>query len=300
MLMKKRAQSITHLILESLNNRAELSFDVNQNQVKGYEGECLFDQYINHSQQTGFIINDLLLSTKHTYYQIDSLLIFNKNIHIYEIKNYTGSYTVKDGTLFAESGHSIQNPVDQVQRKKVYFHNFLLNSGYRYTISTYTAYVNPDFYIYSMPRTDSILFHRQIEKHFQYLPQQSKKKSSIQQNEKLSEYIISKHHANYRPNNIPAYTFHDLKKGVVCQICASFEASNTRSFRTCLSCGFKERINDAIRRSIFEFQVLFPEMKITVENITLWCNNLYTKYRVQRLLRSEFTLHGKGTSSYYK
>lgn len=302
MLIKGRTKSTTHLILESLYNRMTLSYGEKmeyQNQVKGFEGELQFDQLINHQNQTGLVMNDLLLNTKNTSYQMDSLLILNNHINIYEVKNYTGNYTFVDGVLTAESGHIIQNPLDQVNRKKAYLHNLLLNMGYQYTVSAYVAYVNPNFYIYLLSPNESILFHGQLSEHFQQLSLQSSKKLINRQNRKIAEYIIDQHNENFRPNHLPDYSFHDMKKGITCSKCSSFHFSKTRSFRICTSCGDKEKINNAILRSIHEFQLLFPEMKITVENIVLWCGDLYNKYRVQRLLTRNFTLRGKGTSSYY-
>lgn len=300
--MKERRKSTTLLILESLNLRMPLTLAEKrtyQNQVKGFEGECLFDQHINQSNQKGLIINDLLLSTKHTYYQIDSLLIQNQHIHLYEIKNYTGSYTIKDGTMFAESGHSIQNPLDQVNRKKSYLHNLLLNMGKQCSISAYVAYVQPNFYIYSLPPTKPILFHGQLQNHFDRLVPDNRTLAVEPCDIKLAEYLISQHCEGYRPNQLPDYTFDNLKKGIFCSECFSFEFTKDRLNRTCTSCGFKERIADAIYRSVLEFQLLFPEMPINVQNIVLWCGRIYSDYHIRSVLNKYFTLYAKGRSSFY-
>lgn len=302
MLIKERTKSTTHLVLESLNSRMNLSFEdaMNyQNQIKGWEGECFFDQLINHPHQTGLIINDLLLKTKNTYYQIDSLFISNQELTIYEIKNYSGKYTIKDGMLFAESGHFIQNPLAQVERKKAYLHNLLLNMGYQYTVSAYVAYVNPEFYIYEMPPNESILFYGQLKKHFQQLPQKNEKKWMSNQNFKVANYLVSQHQDNYPSNNLPEYSFKELRKGLFCPKCFSFKATNTRQNRICASCGYKEKIADAIYRGVLEFKLLFPEMKITVQNIEVWCGNTYANSRIQVLLTKKFNKFGKGPGTYY-
>src|SRR5690554_2514868 len=113
MILKERAKSVSHLILESLNNRKTLSSTEKtqyENQMKGYAGEQLFDSYIQEVHPDGLVINDLLLSTRDTYYRIDSLLITPDHIYLYEVKNYSGSYLYKDGSVFSESGHVLQDP----------------------------------------------------------------------------------------------------------------------------------------------------------------------------------------------
>lgn len=300
--MKKRTESTTHLILESLNNRMTLSFEDKmnyQNQVKGFEGECLFDQYLNHLEQPGIVINDLLLSTKNTSYQIDSLLLLNQQISIYEVKNYTGSYTYKDGTLFSESGHAIQDPLGQVNRKKSYLHNLLLNKGYTYSISACVVYADSDFYIYSLPQTKSILFHGQLENHFNQLLRKTGAHPVNREDKKLATHLVSLHNENYRPNHLPSYSFQDLKKGITCPKCFSFQFSRTGEKRKCDSCGFKEKIADAIYRSVLEFRLLFPEMKISVPTIRLWCGSVYNAYHVRSVLTKNFTRHSKGSKTFY-
>jgi len=64
MLIKPRTKSINYFVLESVNYRMGLSAEDNrryQNQMKGFQGEQLFDQWINHPQQNGYVVNDLFL-----------------------------------------------------------------------------------------------------------------------------------------------------------------------------------------------------------------------------------------------
>lgn len=302
MLMKERTKSVTHRILESLNNRMELSFEDKMNylnQVKGFEGECLFDQQVNHSEQTGIVLNDLLLSTKHTHYQIDSIFISNQEIFLYEIKNYEGNYTYKDDTLYAESGHALQNPIAQVNRVKSYLYNLFINMGYQYSITGNVAFMHPNFYIYSLPPTDVILFSGQLSEHLKGISAQYSSGVISLQDKKLANYLINQHNENFRPTHLPHYTFQDLKKGITCPECFSFQSNQSRVNRTCTSCGHKEKIADAIYRSVLEFQLLFPDMPINVPTITIWCGGIFPNSRIQVLLKNKFTLHAKGNRTFY-
>ena len=301
MLIKPRKKSISHLILESLYYRKILSFQDKkryENQVKGFNGEQQFDHFINHSQQQGFVVNDLFLSSKETNYQFDSILILNKQVNIYEVKNYTGVYRYEDGALFSKTGYSLQDPISQVNRKKSYLHNKLLTEGYPYKMNAYVVFINPDFYIYKLPPTDSILFAGQLERHFNEVTRSTQSVGAHDKN--LAQSLINQHNENYRPNNLPSYHFKELKKGILCGNCFSFDSTDTRQTRICASCGYKEKITDAIYRSVLEFQVLFPEIPITVSTIYEWCGGVYTIARIRRLLNKKMTKHSNGPMTYYK
>lgn len=301
MLVKPRTKSITHLILESLHYRMNLFADDKRkynNQIKGFQGEQVFDRFINHPQQAGFIVNDLFLSNKDTNYQMDSILILNKELIIYEVKNYTGEYRYKSGSFFSKNGYSLQNPVDQVNRKKSYLNNWLLNNGYSHKVNAYVIFINADFYIYNLPPTNTILFAGQLERHFNALVKASR--SVKVQNKKLALALANQHNENYRPDNLPSYGFDSLKKGILCPSCFSFEHTDTRENRICTTCGHKEKIADAIYRSILEFQVLFPESPVSVPMIYEWCDRVYSKARIRRILNQKMNMYSNGPMTYYK
>lgn len=301
MLIKPRKKSISHLILESLYYRKILSFQDKkryENQVKGFNGEQQFDHFINHSQQQGFVVNDLFLSSKETNYQFDSILILNKQVNIYEVKNYTGAYRYEDGTLFSKAGYSLQDPIGQVNRKKSYLHNRLLSEGYSHKMNAYVVFINPDFYIYRLPPTDSILFAGQLERHFNEVTRSTQPTDA--QDKNLTQSLVNQHNENYRPDNLPSYHFKELKKGILCGNCFSFDSTETRQTRICASCGYKEKITDAIYRSVLEFQALFPEIPISVSTIYEWCGGIYTKARIRRLLNKKMTKHPNGPMTSYK
>src|SRR5699024_8869407 len=167
--------------------------------------------------------------------------------------------------------------------------NWLLNNGYSHKVNAYVIFINADFYIYHLPPTNTILFAGQLERHFNALVKASR--SVKVQNKKLALALTNQHNENYRPDNLPSYSFDSLKKGILCPRCFSFEHTNTREKRICTTCGHKEKIADAIYRSVLEFQVLFPEIPVSVQTIFEWCRGIYTKKRIQILLTTKMTLN---------
>lgn len=55
----------------------------------------MFDSFTENLIENGYIIHDLLLQTNNNTFQIDSTIIKLEEIHLFEIKNYEGDYTIK-------------------------------------------------------------------------------------------------------------------------------------------------------------------------------------------------------------
>lgn len=300
MICKERSKSQSHLILESLNTRMTLSSYEKQqydNQVKGFEGEQRFDNCLRACQPPGIVLNDLLLSTRDTYYQIDSLLITPHRIYLYEIKNYSGIYHYKDGMIQSESGYALQDPVAQADRKRAYLYNLLLNHGMQTEVSSYVVFINPDFYIYTFPEQKSVIFSGHLSTHFKCLHQDVTAPTDLSTS--IADKLIRMHTTHYRPQNLPDYSFEQLTKGIVCPNCLSFKFTNTRQTRKCLSCGSQEKISTAIYRSIEEYKHLFPDTPVKKADIYEWCGNNLSKSRIQTVLKTNYRRKHSDRGSYY-
>ncbi|WP_368646191.1 nuclease-related domain-containing protein [Alkalibacterium putridalgicola] len=300
MILKERSKSVSHRILESLNNRMVLSSTEKgqyENQIKGFDGELSFDRILNESDISGLIINDLLLTTRDTFYQIDSLLITDETIYLFEVKNYSGTYVHKNDSLYASSGYALQDPVAQAERKRAYLHNLLIKLGHNIDIQVRAVFIHPDCYIYDLPKRETILFASQLPGHFKKIAGNLPKQSD--ENLNLAQQLITRHDDLYRPTNLPAYSFDQLKKGIRCFNCDSFSYSKSRQNIYCNVCGHKEAATKAIYRSIEEFKLLFPDIPLSKEVAHTWCGNDWKKSRIRRVLENNYRVHNRGRGSYY-
>nr|WP_304217682.1 nuclease-related domain-containing protein [Fredinandcohnia onubensis] len=103
MIIKKRTEPLELQLLKSNRARKKLPEKI-ENQIitleKGFIGETMFDQRMESLSLDSLTINDLLLETNSTHYQIDSLFISPPKIHIFEVKNFEGDYIVKHASSF--------------------------------------------------------------------------------------------------------------------------------------------------------------------------------------------------------
>ena len=103
-----------------------------QSLKRGYQGECLFDQYV--AEINGYLKNlpanylvDLTL--KHSRItQIDSLFVTDQTLYLFEIKNYS-SDSDWDGELWQlDSGYKLNDdPIVQVNRSVSVIKKFYKN-----------------------------------------------------------------------------------------------------------------------------------------------------------------------------
>jgi len=267
------------------------------NQLKGLKGEQLFDSYLQQIENKGLIISDLTLSNEGKIFQIDLLLFFNNKVYLYEVKNYFGNYIYTDNEIFTESGFRVLNPLGQLNRSKTYLSYIFKNIGLDLTIEANVVFIHPEFYLYSAPLNKPFIFSAQLPRHIQSLMEQQTIRKS--QYIKLAKKLVEQNIDNYRSDNLPTYNLDLLKKGVCCPECSSFESTNTKTFRICSYCGFREKIRNAVLRNIEEFILLFPDESITTNKMYHWCGRVYNKRRIQRILKSEYKTLGMKNGTYY-
>lgn len=301
MIIKERQKPLALKVLESLNYRTVLSDSEKEeydNQRKGYPGELRFDPYLRNLPFENLVINDLRLKDNGQMIQLDSLLLTGHILYLYELKNYSGSYDYNDGTLHGWSDFIITDPLAQVHKSLPVLHNLIRKLGYQMKIKPQVVFINQNFYLYQLPREKPFLFVNQLPQHFDRL---AKKQCFIDGNhQKLADQLIKLHDEDYRPPNLPQYDFSVLKKGILCPLCFSFEHTNTRQNRICTTCGYKETVSEAIKRSAEECHLLFPESKVTKRLIYQWCGEEYGEQRVQRVLVHNFPTQGHFKSTFYE
>ncbi|WP_084172024.1 nuclease-related domain-containing protein [Atopococcus tabaci] len=300
MILKTRTKSVTHRVYELLHHRMNLSAKEKrdyENQVKGFEGELQFDSFMKPYHESGIVLNGLNLSNGDYEFQVDSCIVLNDVLYLYEVKNYSGSYYYKDGQIYSQSGYLLLSPLGQTDRSMVHFHNKLRSLGFRVQIKPYVVFVHPDFFVHSFPPNDSFLFPNQLHAHFKHMFSQGGQETIKET--RLANQILALHNENYRPKNLPEYRWEDLRKGILCPECFSFEHADTRQTCFCVACGHKETIADAILRSAKEIWLLFSDMRLTTNLVWEWCGGIYSKERIRIVLKKNFQSHLSRRMTYY-
>ena len=305
MFIKPRYESVELRVLRSLNNRLELA-DKKRNYYlnfeKGYAGEKKFDEWMGgFFRDNWLILNDLLLENKNSVFQIDSLLITSQKIYLFEIKNYDGDFYIEDNKWYTFSGTEINNPFSQLERCESSFKALLHEIGYNILIEPYVIFINPNFFLYQAPQKSPLIFPSQLNKLKNNLLMN---KSPLNKRHfRIAEKLTSLHLKESPYTRLPKYEYNMLEKGVTCKVCYSFvdhiSIEKGKKIIVCKNCSYKESINSAVLRSTLEYKLLFPDRKITTNDIFDWCKEINSKRAIRRILANRYKHTGHGKYSYF-
>jgi hypothetical protein len=264
---------------------------------RGYEGELVFDERTSPLVKDWIFLNDVLLEQNNNVFQIDSLLISPHKIHPIDVKNSTGDYCLKNDEWFSMSGKPIKNPLHQVKRHAVLLRGLLSEMGCKIPVEPYLVFVNPEFHLYQAPINKSIIFPNQLNR---FISTMKNERSYVgQQQIDLGKRILS-HHLEHNPHSRkPIYHYEQLRKGMYCPKCYRMYERLSKNLLKCKGCDETEHYENAVLRSTEEFQLLFPDKKITTSGIHEWCGGIVSKKSIQKYLAQNYTILTAGRSSYY-
>ncbi|WP_235864070.1 nuclease-related domain-containing protein [Sutcliffiella halmapala] len=299
MTLKPRLESFELKVLRSLNIRMNLKINEQSNYMylkKGYDGERLFDKWLETLTNAHLILNDLLLEYNGTVFQIDTLLFYSDKIYHFEVKNYEGDFYIEADRWYALTGKEIKNPLLQLKRTESLLRQLLVKKRFNHTIESYLIFVNPKFHLYQAPLNLPIVFPTQLTRFMEKLKNKhSKLKDS---HKKLAKELLSIHKDETPYNRLPEYQYDELEKGLICPLCHSMYTT-FKPILVCNSCGEKERYPTAVLRAIEELQTLFPDKKITTSLIYDWCKIIKSKSTIRKTLKKKFKLVGYSKASYF-
>ncbi|WP_053364396.1 nuclease-related domain-containing protein [Bacillus sp. FJAT-27251] len=302
MIFKTRQEPPELTILRVLNKRMELPEDEKLYYFKlkkGYEGEQYFDSLLLQSLKgERLILNDLLFKFDNTLFQIDSLIISQHTVHTFELKHHEGDYHFENDDFHSSSGKKMKNPVHQLNRSETLFRNMLNNLGCQLPLEPKLVFTHPEFFLYQAPRDLAIIYHPQLNR---FLKKFNSKPSKLNAwHTKLAEKLVAAHIPKSPYSQIPDFSYEKLKKGTTCSSCNSFFVGDEGKKLVCKDCGCEEDIESAVLRSVKEFQVLFPERKVTTGVVWEWCGVIESRKKIRRILISGLVLKHHGRFSYFE
>jgi len=151
MIIKPCTESKEYKLFRSLITRMDLSQKDKQYYLileKGFEGEKNFNLLLENYPSDCLILNDLLLERNSTLFQIDTLIISQKKIYHFEVKNYESDYFIEKDVWYTTSGSEVLNPVNQLERSKSLLRKVLHDLGSNLPLESYLIFINPDFTLY--------------------------------------------------------------------------------------------------------------------------------------------------------
>ncbi|MFA9559879.1 NERD domain-containing protein [Evansella sp. AB-rgal1] len=291
-------------LMTSLNARMTLSEEERQaflNSVKGFEGECQFDQMVaTQLNDRWLVLNDLLLKLGKSSFQIDSLLVSGTTMNIVDVKNFEGDYFIDENGVWRHVGskREMKDPLLQLNRCESSLRQLLYQHRLKFTVKSHLLFINPEFTLYQVPVHHPIVLPTQVNRFFEKMKTITPERNP--KNIAAAQLLSSLHTVDSPYERSPQYSYDGLKKGILCGCCSSFMLQINRSYMKCNNCRSLEKIDSAILRSVEEFQLLFPSMQIKTNAILDWCGgNVGSDKVIRRILCENYQMVGYGKNSYY-
>lgn len=279
-------KSLNYSVMESLNFRSELSRDEYYDYLaykKGYEGEKNYIALLEQFERGTILVSDLLLKINKTIVQIDSLLITHDTVYLYEVKNYQGEYYLEEDILTKlSSGQEITNPAIQLNRMTSLFRQLIKRLGYSFKVKSFVVFINGNFTLYHPKPVPDYLLRSTLNNHFSNIKKSTKDLSA--QHQTLAKELRSLQEKETYHDELPKYTYHDLKKGLLCFKCHSDVNKLSGRMIICRKCGYKETSIVSVERHVEEYKRLFPTRKIKTSILYEWCGGIPVKYTIRTVL----------------
>jgi hypothetical protein len=175
----------------------------------------------------------------------------------------------------------------------------LLHSlGFKPQIDASVVFINPEFTLYQAPMDKPIILPTQVKSYIENLNTIPSKLTAW--HKKLANQLVALHQTNSRHSKLPLYEYDQLQKGITCSECQSFDVAVNERKCICHECGFKESVTSAVLRTVKEFKILFPDIKMTTNIIHDWCSVIESKKQIRRILATNFNPVGKHQWTYYE
>lgn len=300
MIIQPRPIPLDLLIFRVLHTRMQLSENEISNYAarqKGYEGELKSDEWLKGLTDHWLVLHGLLLEFDGSKFQIDTLIIVHEKIYILDVKNFEGDHYLDGDKWYTKSHPNMKNPLHQLSRCETLFRKLLLDLGYNYPVESYLIFVNPEFHLYITTINPAIIFPTQLNRFLKKLNTRPVKLNQRYHN--LAYQLASLHIVESPYSRVPTYSFETLKKGMFCPKSYSLYIDISKDLCICSKCGFIEEVDEAILRNVQEFMLLFPDRKVTVNDIYEWCGGVISKKVIRRILSKNFLLLKHSKQSHY-
>lgn len=195
------------------------------------------------------------------------------------------------------NGVVMENPALQLQKTRVRLEMLLLELGCEMEVESFVVYINPEFTLLGAPADERLLLllPSQISGYFGNLRVGA---APTAEQIKLAESFVKLHKPDY-PSKMPEYRYDQLTKGIPCTACGALLETFSGHRQSCAKCGKRVNVKNAIKTSISDFRLLFPNEPVTSARMTDWCG-IGRRDRIFRVLREEYTAKGSGNMRYYE
>ncbi len=286
-------------LIESLIGRTSIKQqDIQKYETykKGKEGENKFLELLSCIENVEYIYNLQLRNNQD--YQYDFIVITDKIIYQFEIKNYYGSYEFKNGNLIGQSGFIIKYPTAQLERNEYYLELLIKRLNIQRMIKSYLVFINENFKLTGKVNNDLIILPTQLNKVKHLIRNENPQQNHLINTslQKLNSPFEDEYH------QYPKFKFENINPGIRCTHCKNIISETLKEKQKMITCNFCfSRISrkKLILKTLEELLCIKGE-PFTMREARKWCNGIH-RNTLSYIMKEEFKVKMKNkTKVYYK
>ncbi|MFC3900321.1 nuclease-related domain-containing protein [Aliicoccus persicus] len=299
MILTERKPSEELLYYRALSKRVDLSKN-QQLKLKrlesGYEGECTYDEVYESIISHLPVFRDVYLEIEGSHVQCDALIVHDNGYLLHEIKNYNGEFHYNGNQWLLRGNEVSEDPIIQLERTRKKFIKLKYSNNVQFNIDGKVVFTHIDFSLelIDTPSTDKIILRNQLKRHLSSLKDLTYNDQSLNRVELIKNNIVANPFHNEKAN------FSDLKKGVYCRNCSSFNIQKSKFHFQCKNCLSKYTIHTIVLQAISDHKSLFNNREFIKKEIYDILNGSISMQTIYNVLKIYCTKQDKGRHTTYR
>lgn len=299
MIIHKRKIGRELLYYRALNRRTQLNQSARKlldNHERGYQGELNYDEVYDDSLNHLYVFRGIYLKIDNSTIQCDSLIVSDNGFILHEIKNYSGNYAYEDEKWLVRNFQISEDPLSQLKRTMNNLLKIKYNNNFNFAIEGKIIFPNIDFSLNSAHENiwKYIVLRNQLRRYLNSFKDYPVTDYATQLVDFINAHIVEDPFFKEKAN------FNELKKGVYCRACGSFDLTKSKVQFKCNSCNHIDTVHTVILLAIADLSILFYDEKITRSKIMTLLDGKVSSSTVTRILQKYCLTVQKGAWTAYK
>lgn len=287
-------------ILQALDKREALDQNHKQELYQlelGHIGEERIMKWVKEYGEPHWTVMQNIWLSHYGTFECDVILFTDQKIYLFEIKNYSKKFDLKNGQCYLGGKKIGHNPISQAQKVFVNFQQLMRNSYYQIPIETAVVFAGEhcEVCVHDEIQDIKILQLNQVRDYIWKIATDEKLYYGDPIDVHRVQRILEKNKGEnyYLPNPISPEMENRIRKGIMCNQCGNFDIDPSKAIISCSRCLMREPRENAIVRTICEYGVIHFEKDLETIKLVNFFNGQVSRNNLYYYLDKHFEKIGR-------
>ncbi|MGK0576256.1 nuclease-related domain-containing protein [Macrococcus capreoli] len=225
--------------------------------------------------------------------QYDFLIVVNRKIYHFDVKNFSGEYTYKNDNFISANGRNYKNVLAQLNAAHDRLERIVKQQEWHYEVESRILFMNDQFSIRNYDGNPMIWFSHQLPQFIEQLKKETTYKNDLY----IAEQLLSLHQPK-QFERIFYYPFEQLKVGPRCPVCREIDSITVlNKFKHVhCKCGHVYFKSEMLQQIAYDIH-LMNNGRITAKDVCRWSG--VPERSVRDFLVKNYNKYGTFKDAYY-